>query len=76
MVVIKYMKETVPAIEVTKRERRPSTEVDKERAEAYLKSLPLEDRVELVKALKAGIDAEVKSLTEAAASAASLTNGL
>lgn len=62
--------------DATKRERRPSTEVDKERAEAYLKSLPLAGRVELVKSLKAGIDAEVKSLTEAAASAASLTNGL
>lgn len=58
------------------RTRRSSTEVDKERAESYLKSLPLADRVELVKSLKAGIDAEVKSLTEAAASAATLTNGL
>jgi hypothetical protein len=62
--------------EAAKRERRPSTEVDKERAETYLKSLPLADRVELVKSLKAGIDAEVKSLTEAATTAASLTNGL
>lgn len=58
------------------RERRPSTEVDKERAYAYLKSLPLADRVELVKSLKAGIDSEVKSLTESAANAAALTNGL
>lgn len=58
------------------RERRPSDVVDKERAETYLKSLPLADRVELVRSLKAGIDAEVKSLTEAAHTAASLTNGL
>ncbi len=58
------------------RTRRSTAEVDKERAEAYLKSLPLADRVELVKTLKAGIDAEVKALTEAAASATSLTNGL
>lgn len=58
------------------RERRPSTEVDKERAETYLKSLPLADRVELVKSLKLGIDAEVKLLTEQAAQATNLTNGL
>jgi hypothetical protein len=79
MVVIKYMDNvTLKGTEATAslRSRRPSTEVDKERALAYLKSAPLADRVELVKALKANIDAEVKSLTEAAASAASLTNGL
>lgn len=62
--------------ETTKRERRSSAEVDKERAESYLSSLPLAEKVALVKSLKAQIDAEVKSLTEAAATATGLTKEL
>jgi hypothetical protein len=58
------------------RNRRPSTEVDKERAETYLKSLKLEEKVALVKTLKESIFQEVKSLTEASRTAESITNGL
>lgn len=69
-------KEQAAAEAAAVKHRRPSTEVDKERAETYLKGLDLPSKVALIKTLKASVDAEVKSLTEAAAQAASITNGL